>query len=47
MLCFTAERSLLHKILDVFVKDCWGPHKRCLGAECGPQNRKRKAINQC
>ena len=37
--CFTAERSLLHKISDVSLKDCWGPHKGCLGAECGPQNR--------
>jgi len=37
--CFIAERSLLHKILDVLLKDCWGPHKGCLGAECGPQNR--------
>ena len=37
--CFTAERSLLHKILDVLLKDCWGPHRRCLGVEYGPQNR--------
>ena len=37
--CFTAERSLLHKILHVSLKDCWGPHKGCLGPECGPQNR--------
>ena len=37
--CFTTERCLLHKILDVLLKDCWGPHKGCLGAECRPQNR--------
>jgi len=35
---------LLHKILDVFMKDCWGPHKGCLGAECGPQNRDWKPL---
>ena len=30
---------MLHHILNVLLKECWGPHKGCLGAECGPQNR--------
>jgi len=38
---FIAERSLLYKILESFLKDCWGPHKRCLGAACGSQNSGR------
>ena len=37
--CFIAERSLLHKMLNVLLKDCSGSHKGCLGAEYGPQNR--------
>jgi len=36
--CFIAERSLLHKILEVLLKDCRGPHKGCLGDACGSQN---------
>jgi len=36
---FTAVRSLLHKISDVLLKDCWGSRKACLGAKCRPQNR--------
>ena len=37
-ICFKAERSLLHKILDVLLKDCWGPHKLWLRGACGSQN---------
>jgi len=33
------ERSLLRKILEVLLKDCWEPHKRYLGAACGSRNR--------
>jgi len=29
-ICFTAERSLLHKILEVLLKDCWGPPRPLL-----------------
>ena len=41
---FTAERRLLHEILDVLLKVCWGVHKGCLGAECGPQNRGQEPL---
>jgi len=33
-----AEQNVLHKILELLLKDCWGPHKGCLGAACGSQN---------
>jgi len=38
MIYFIAERSLLHKIFEVSLEDCWGPHKGCLGAACSSQN---------
>ena len=36
--CLVAERSLLHKILEVLLKYWWEPHKRFLGAACSSQN---------
>jgi len=29
---------MLHKILKVLLKDCWGSHKGCWGTACGCQN---------
>jgi len=29
--CVLLQNDDLHKILDELLKDCWGPHKRCLG----------------
>jgi len=26
MFCFIEEQSLLHEILEVLLKDCWGQH---------------------
>jgi len=37
LFCFITERGLLHKISEVLLKDCWGPHKGCLGAACSSQ----------
>jgi len=28
-------QSLLHKILEVLLKDCQGPHNGCLEVACG------------
>jgi len=36
MFCFVAEGRMLHKTMEVLLKDCWGPHKRCLGASYCP-----------
>jgi len=36
---FIAERGPLHKILEVLMKDCREPHKRCLGVACGSRER--------
>jgi len=27
MFCFIAEGRMLHKTMEVLLKDCWGPHK--------------------
>jgi len=35
---------MLHKILHISLKDCWGAHKGCLGPECGPQNRSWESL---
>jgi len=32
-----ADRSLLQKILEVSLKNCWEPHNGCLGVACGSQ----------
>jgi len=36
---FSRTKSVTQNIRRFIKKDCWGPHKGCLGAECGPQNR--------
>jgi len=35
---------MLHKMLHITLKDCWGSHKGCLGPECGPQNRSWESL---
>jgi len=32
MFCYIAEQSLLLEILEVLLKDCWGPHKGLFGS---------------
>jgi len=39
MFWLIAERSLLHEIFEVLLKDCWGPHKGCFGAARGSRDR--------
>jgi len=35
---FIKERSLLHNMSKVWLKNCLEPAQRCLGAACGSQN---------
>ena len=36
---FHSRTKSVRQNIRLLLKDCWGPHKGCLEAECGPQKR--------